>query len=76
MGKKNKNKKKEINPKKVKYAKFRKDKPAQMDLSMPELAEDFVKERRVDETRIEKHFKFSRNPNTRSVNPRKDESKR
>lgn len=76
MGKKNKNKKKEINPKKVKYAKFRKDKPAQMDLTMPELAEDFVKDRRIDETRIEKHFKFNRNPEAKSVNPRKDLSKR
>ena len=76
MGKKNKNKKKEVNAKKVRYTKFRKEKSAELDLKMPELSDDEIKFRRMDDTEVDKFFRFNRNPNTRSVNPRKDKSKR
>jgi hypothetical protein len=67
MGKKNKNKAKRINPKKEKYAKFHKEKSATLDVSMPDLSEEQVKQKREDEKRIDKYIRFNRNPPTKEI---------
>ena len=74
MGKKDK--KKKISAKKERYAKFRKEKPSVMTMSPPELTEDQVKERRLDEQRIGEFWRHYRRPPERFVNERKAKSKR
>ena len=54
--------KKHINPKKEKYAKFRKEKPASMDVRMPELTEDQQKQKQEDEKKINMFLRFNRPP--------------
>lgn len=71
-----KEKKKKVSAKKEKYAKFHKEKPANMDLSMPELAPDVVKQSREDIERIERWLKTHRNPPTKEVSLRRMLSKR
>lgn len=67
MGKKNKNAKKKVNPKKEKYLKFRKDKPGTLDVSMPELTVDEQKQKQHDEEVINKYLRFNRAPPTLSL---------
>ena len=76
MGKKNKNKKKKISPKKEKYAKFRKDKQTSMDVSMPDLEPEQIKQKREDETKIDRYLRFSRNPPTKEIIERRMKDKR
>jgi len=63
--KKNKNKKKKVSAKKEKYAKFHKEKPGTLDISMPDLSVDQVKQKREDETKIDKFLKFNKNRPTK-----------
>ena len=74
MGKKDK--KKKISAKKERYAKFRKEKSSVMTMSPPELTEEQVKERRLDEQRIGEFWRHYRRPPERFVNERKAKSKR
>ena len=74
MGKKDK--KKKISAKKERYAKFRKEKPSVMTMSPPELTEEQVKERRLDEQRIGEFWRSYRRPPQRFVSERKARSKR
>jgi len=61
MGKKkNKNKAKRINPKKERYAKFRKEKPTNMTVAMPDLPEEIVQTRRQDEQKIGEFWRHYR----------------
>jgi hypothetical protein len=73
MGKK---KNKKPNLKKEKYAKFHKDKSASLDLAMPELTDEQVKERREDDMRLSKFLRFNKNKPPHEIVPRKEKAKR
>lgn len=75
-GKKNKKKQKKISVKKERYAKFRKDKPAALDISMPELTEEERKQKQTDEEKLGRFLRFSRNKPPHEVVKRKEKSKR
>ena len=74
MGRKDKPKK--ISAKKERYMKFRKEKPTMMTVAPPELTEEQVKERRLDEQRIGEFWRSYRRPPQRFVSERKARSKR
>jgi hypothetical protein len=76
MGKKNKNKPKKVSIKKERYAKFRKDKPGVLNITMPDLAEEQVKQKREDETKIDRFLRFSKNPYPKEIVERRAKSKR
>ena len=71
-----KDKPKKISAKKERYMKFRKEKPTMMTLAPPELTEEQVKERRLDEQRIGEFWRSYRRPPQRFVSERKARSKR
>lgn len=76
MGKKkNKNKKKKVNARKERYAKFRKDKQI-MNFNPPDLTPEQQKQKQEDERRIDSFLRYSRNPPTREISERKMKSKR
>jgi len=62
--KKNKNKKKKVNPKKERYAKFRKDKPATMNFTTPDLTPEQQKQAREDEGKIGSFLRYSKGGHT------------
>jgi len=62
--KKNKNKKKKVNPKKEKYAKFRKERPATMVFTTPDLTPEQVKQRQEDERSIGMFLRYSKGGNS------------
>ena len=74
MGRKNKPKK--ISAKKERYTKFRKEKPSVLTIAPPELTEEQMKERRLDEQRIGEFWRSYRRPPQRFVSERKAKSKR
>ena len=74
MGRKDKPKK--ISAKKERYMKFRKEKPSMMTVAPPELTEEQIKERRLDEQRIGEFWRSYRRPPQRFVSERKAKSKR
>ncbi len=74
MGKKKKAKK--ISAKKERYAKFRKEKPTMLTISSPELSEEAVQARRLDEQKIDNFWRHYRRPPERFVSERKARSKR
>jgi hypothetical protein len=76
MGKKNKKKKKKVNPKRERYAKFHKEKSGTMDISMPDLEDEQMKQKRVDEEKIGKFLRFNRNRPTKEILERRMKSKR
>jgi hypothetical protein len=76
MSKKSKKKEKKISAKAVRYAKFQKDKPGTLDLSMPELSEDQNKQKQADQDRIDSFLRYNRNPPTKELSERKMRSKR
>ena len=77
MSKKSKKKKaKSINPKKERYAKFRKEKPTNMTVLMPDLAEDVTVDRRKDEQRIGDFWRHYRRPPERYNRERDAKAKR
>ena len=58
--KKNKNKKKKVNPKKERYAKFRKDKPATTTFTTPDLTPEQLKQRQEDDGKIGSFLRFNK----------------
>ncbi len=76
MSKKSKKKAKKINAKKERYAKFRKDKPGTMMFSTPDLPDDAVQQRRLDEQKVESFWRSYRRPPERYVRERDAKSKR
>ncbi len=76
MSKKNKNKKKKVNPKTERYLKFRKDKPSIMTFVAPELTSEQQKQRMVDDEKIGYFLKRNRNPPTKEISERRMRSKR
>ncbi len=74
MGKKKKVKK--ISAKKERYAKFRKEKPATLTISPPELSEESMQQRRLDEQKIDNFWRHYRRPPPRFISERKARSKR
>ena len=74
MGRKDKPKK--ISAKKERYMKFRKEKPSNLTIAPPELTEEQVKERRLDEQRIGEFWRSYRRPPQRFISERKARSKR
>jgi hypothetical protein len=77
MGKKkNKNKTKRINPKKERYAKFRKEKPSSMTLNLPDQPEEIVQMRRQDEQKIGEFWRRHRRAPERYIRERDAKAKR
>lgn len=74
MGRKDKPKK--ISAKKERYMKFRKEKPSNLTIAPPELTEEQIKERRLDDQRIGDFWRNYRRPPQRFVSERKARSKR
>jgi hypothetical protein len=74
--KKNKNKKKRSNPKRERYAKFRKEKPSALNFSAPDITPEQQKQKQEDEKKIEMFLRYNRNPPTKEVNERRMRSKR
>lgn len=75
MGRK-KDKSKKISVKKERYLKFRKEKPSSLTVAMPDLSENQVQEKKVDQQRIDNFWRSYRRPPPRFVNERKAKSKR
>ena len=71
-----KEKKKKVSAKKERYAKFRKEKPATIDIAMPDLTDEQTKQKRDDEEKINKYLRFNRNPPPKPIVARKAKSKR
>mgnify|MGYP001611204841 CR=1 FL=1 len=71
-----KNKPKKVSAKKERYAKFRKEKPSSMNLSVPDLSEEQLRQRKDDEQQINMFWRNYRRPPQRFVNERKAKSKR
>ena len=67
---------KKVNQKKLKYAAFRKDKPASMDFSMPELTPEQQKQKQEDEMKIGSFLRYNRPPPEHETNERRERSKR
>ncbi len=76
MGKKNKNKKKRVNPKRERYAKFRKEKPSVLNFNFPDLTPEQQKQKQTDEGKIDSFLRFNRNPPAQEIVERKMKSKR
>lgn len=61
MGKKkNKNKKKKVNPKKERYAKFKKDQPSAMTFNPPDITLEQQKQRQEDEKSIGLFWRYNK----------------
>ena len=75
MGKK-KDKPKKISVKKERYIKFRKEKPTNLTVAMPDLSEEQVQEKKLNQQRIDNFWRYYRRPPPRFVNERKARSKR
>ena len=68
MSKKSKKKKvKKISAKKERYAKFRKDKDASFDLTMPDLTPEQFKQKQEAEINISRFLRFNRNLPTKEL---------
>ena len=76
MGKKSRKKEKKINAKALRYAKFQKDKPAVVDITMPELTAEQNKQKQEDQERIDKFLRYNKNPPTKEISERRMRSKR
>ncbi len=76
MSKKSKKKEKKVSAKALRYAKFQKDKPATLDLTMPDLSEEQNKQKQLDQDRIDRFLKQNRNPPTKELSERRMRSKR
>ena len=77
MGKKkNKNKKKKVNAKKERYAKFRKDKPSTMSFAVPNLTPEEQTQKQEDDRSISLFLRHAPRYPPREVSKRKMKSKR
>lgn len=70
-----KKKKKKVNPKKEKYSKYHREKPATMDIHFPELSDEQSKTKRVNEDSITKYLRFNRNKPTKSLLDKRKKTK-
>lgn len=75
MGRK-KDKAKKISAKKERYSKFRKEKPTNLTVAMPDLSEEQVLQRKTDQQRIEMFWRYNKRRPERYVNERRARSKR
>jgi len=75
MGKKNK-KAKKVSVKKERYAKFHREKPGNLDINFPDLDDEQQKQKKEDETKIDKHLRFSKNKPVKEIVQRRAMSKR
>jgi hypothetical protein len=73
MGKK---KGKKSNLKKERYAKFHREKNSSLDLTMPDLTDEQIRERREDDTRFSKFMRFNKNKPPHEVVARREKDKR
>jgi len=73
MGRKKEKKK---NPKRERYLKFRKDKSGTLDISMPDLDDEQMRQKREDEDKINRFLRFSKNPPVKEIVERRAKSKR
>ena len=71
-----KDKVKKVSAKKERYAKFRKDKPGTLDISMPDLTEEQQRLKREDEQKIDKFLRFGKNKPPKEIVERRAKSKR
>ncbi len=71
MGKKSKKKKKKVSAKKEKYIKFRKEKPSSMDVTMPDLSTEEMKQKQHDEDSINRFLRYSKNRPVLSLKEKK-----
>ena len=76
MSKKSKKKEKKISAKALRYAKFQKEKPGTVDISMPDLTEEQNKQKQEDQDRIDMFLKRNKNPPTKELSERRMRSKR
>ena len=76
MSKKSKKKQKKISAKALRYAKFQKEKPGTVDITMPDLSEEQNKQKQEDQDRIDMFLKRNRNPPTKELSERRMRSKR
>lgn len=76
MSKKSKKKDKKVSAKALRYAKFQKEKPGTIDLTMPDLTEEQNKQKQLDQERIDMFLRRNRNPPTKELSERKMRSKR
>lgn len=76
MSKKNKKKTKKVSAKKEKYAKFRKEKPSAMDLTMPDLSQEESNQKQKDEDKINRFLRYNKNKPTLNVKQKKQEEKK
>ena len=68
--------KKKPNLKNERYAKFKKEKPAAMDLSFPELTPEERAQKQEDEQKIARFLRFNKNLPAKEVKERRMKSKR
>ena len=71
-----KDKPKKVSAKKERYAKFRKEKPSSMTFVMPDLSEEQIQQRKLDQQRVDDFWRHYRRPPQRFVSERKAKSKR
>ena len=76
MSKKSKKKQKKVSAKALRYAKFQKEKPGTVDITMPDLSEEQNKRKQEDQDRIDRFLRYNRNPPTKEVSERRMRSKR
>lgn len=76
MSKKSKKKEKKISAKALRYAKFQKEKPSVVDITMPDLSEEANKQKQLDQDRIDMFLRRNKNPQTKELSERKMRSKR
>ena len=76
MSKKSRKKEKKISAKALRYAKFQKDKPAVIDINMPDMTEEANKQKQLDQERIDRFLRNNRNPPTKELSERRMRSKR
>ena len=60
MGKKSKKKKKKVNPKRERYAKFRKEQPSTMTFTLPDLTPEQQKQRQEDDKNIGLFWRYNK----------------
>ncbi len=73
---KKKKKQKKTNPKRERYAKFRKDKPGTLDISMPDLTTEQQKQKQNDEQKFNKFLRFNRNRPILSLKDKKERERK
>ena len=74
--KKNKKKQKKISVKKERYAKFRKEKPATLDITMPDITSEQQKQKQDDEMKLGRFLRFNKKAPPHEIVKRKEKSKR